>query len=244
MLYPLPIHGEASNHSSVALENPNFSTYPRAKCAMEHSQKVVLHASDALLFLKAGQDQVLHKTTSTIMGDMKRHICELPSIEKADHRGNDLDQACEEANSKEKEVQQKNLLQDLEPIALQVLHEIVSLVHDYINISDHSQLLQSTLIDDSAARVKGFEQQPKKFLNPKILLLNIKLELKSEKENAEIRLSNPSQYQSIVDAEWNIIYDKLDKCVQSGAKVVLSRLAIGDLATQEALDDIEFVRSP
>ena len=34
----------------------------------------------------------------------------------------------------------------------------------------------------------GFEQQPKKFLNPKILLLNIELELKSEKENAEIRL--------------------------------------------------------
>lgn len=33
----------------------------------------------------------------------------------------------------------------------------------------------------------GFEQQPKKFLNPKILLLNVELELKSEKENAEIR---------------------------------------------------------
>jgi hypothetical protein len=46
------------------------------------------------------------------------------------------------------------------------------------------------------------------------------------------RLSDPLQYQSIVDAEWNIIYDKLDKCVKSGAKIVLSRLAIGDLATQ------------
>lgn len=46
------------------------------------------------------------------------------------------------------------------------------------------------------------------------------------------RLSDPLQYQSIVDAEWNIIYDKLDKCVKSGAKVVLSRLAIGDLGTQ------------
>ncbi|CDP19175.1 unnamed protein product [Coffea canephora] len=78
----------------------------------------------------------------------------------------------------------------------------------------------------------GFEQQPKKFVNPKILLLNIELELKSEKENVEIRLSDPSQYQSIVDAEWNIIYDKLDKCVKSGAKIILSRLAIGDLATQ------------
>ncbi|KAI4382193.1 hypothetical protein MLD38_008188 [Melastoma candidum] len=65
-----------------------------------------------------------------------------------------------------------------------------------------------------------------------MLLLNIELELKSEKENAEVRLSDPSQYQSIVDAEWNIIYDKLDKCVKSGTEVVLSRLAIGDLATQ------------
>ncbi|AQK60528.1 T-complex protein 1 subunit eta, partial [Zea mays] len=82
----------------------------------------------------------------------------------------------------------------------------------------------------------GFEQQPKKFLNPKILLLNIELELKSEKENAEIRLSDPLQYQSIVDAEWNIIYDKLDKCVKSGAKIVLSRLAIGDLGTQYFAD--------
>lgn len=33
----------------------------------------------------------------------------------------------------------------------------------------------------------GFEQQPKSFDNPKILLLNLELELKSEKENAEVR---------------------------------------------------------
>lgn len=52
------------------------------------------------------------------------------------------------------------------------------------------------------------------------------------------RLSDPSQYQSIVDAEWNIIYDKLDKCVQSGAQVVLSRLAIGDLATQVGISPL------
>jgi hypothetical protein len=36
--------------------------------------------------------------------------------------------------------------------------------------------------------------------DPKILLLNIELELKSEKENAEIRLDDPAKYQSIVDA--------------------------------------------
>ena len=49
-------------------------------------------------------------------------------------------------------------------------------------------------------------------------------------------MSDPAQYQEIVDAEWNIIYDKLDKCAASGAKIVLSRLAIGDLATQYFAD--------
>ena len=52
----------------------------------------------------------------------------------------------------------------------------------------------------------------------------------------QVRLSDPSQYQSIVDAEWNIIYDKLAKCAESGANIVLSRLAIGDLATQYFAD--------
>jgi T-complex protein 1 subunit eta len=69
-----------------------------------------------------------------------------------------------------------------------------------------------------------------------VCLLNVELELKSEKENAEIRLTDPEQYQSIVDAEWNIIYEKLDKITATGAKVVLSRLAIGDLATQYFAD--------
>eukprot|EP00201_Polytomella_parva_P007898 CAMPEP_0175068362 /NCGR_PEP_ID=MMETSP0052_2-20121109/17631_1 /TAXON_ID=51329 ORGANISM="Polytomella parva, Strain SAG 63-3" /NCGR_SAMPLE_ID=MMETSP0052_2 /ASSEMBLY_ACC=CAM_ASM_000194 /LENGTH=547 /DNA_ID=CAMNT_0016335385 /DNA_START=97 /DNA_END=1737 /DNA_ORIENTATION=- len=82
----------------------------------------------------------------------------------------------------------------------------------------------------------GFEQQPKSFINPKILLLNIELELKAEKENAEVRLDDPAKYQSIVDAEWNIIYEKLANCVKSGADIVLSRLAIGDLATQYFAD--------
>ncbi len=35
----------------------------------------------------------------------------------------------------------------------------------------------------------GFEMQPKKYINPKIALLNIELELKSEKENAEVRVN-------------------------------------------------------
>lgn len=36
----------------------------------------------------------------------------------------------------------------------------------------------------------GFEMQRKKYFNPKIVLLNVELELKSEKENAEIRVES------------------------------------------------------
>lgn len=76
--------------------------------------------------------------------------------------------------------------------------------------------------------------------------------MKAEKENAgifffifftvifrsliEIRVTDPTKFQSFVDAEWNIIYNKLDAIVKTGAKVILSRLAIGDLATQYFAD--------
>lgn len=110
----------------------------------------------------------------------------------------------------------------------------------------------------------GFEMQPKRYENPKIALLNVELELKAEKDNAEVRVKSvevglrlsikllksvflfdlshdvcnvpPQDYQAIVDAEWNILYDKLEKIYQSGAKVVLSKLPIGDVATQYFAD--------
>ena len=99
---------------------------------------------------------------------------------------------------------------------------------------------QSFLVQGVAFRktfsYAGFEQMHKKFQQPKILLLNVELELKSEKENAEVRISNPGDYQSIVDAEWQVIYNKLDACVACGANIVLSKLPIGDLATQYFAD--------
>ena len=59
----------------------------------------------------------------------------------------------------------------------------------------------------------GFEQQPKSFTDVKIVILNMELELRAEKDNAEVRITNPDDFQKIVDAEWNIIYEKLDKII-------------------------------
>lgn len=43
----------------------------------------------------------------------------------------------------------------------------------------------------------GFEMQPKHYTNPTIAILNIELELKAEKDNAELRISNVSDYQKV-----------------------------------------------
>lgn len=90
----------------------------------------------------------------------------------------------------------------------------------------------------------GFEQQPKSFKDPKIVCLNVELELKSEKDNAEVRVEQVSEYQAIVDAEWQIIYNKMEAIYKTGAKVVLSKLPIGDLATQCVLPFRHNIRSP
>ncbi|KAF8913213.1 chaperonin Cpn60/TCP-1 family [Gymnopilus junonius] len=97
--------------------------------------------------------------------------------------------------------------------------------------------LQDSLLISGVAFKKTFtyagaEQQPKHFTNPLILCLNVELELKAEKDNAEVRVEAVSDYQAIVDAEWEIIYRKLQAIEKTGAKVVLSKLPIGDLATQ------------
>ena len=46
--------------------------------------------------------------------------------------------------------------------------------------------------------------------------------MKAEKDTAEVRIENPDEFQKIVDAEWQIIYDKLDQIIASGAQIVLS----------------------
>ncbi|CAA0828067.1 2-oxoglutarate (2OG) and Fe(II)-dependent oxygenase superfamily protein [Striga hermonthica] len=57
-LYPLPLYGESSNHSAIPLENTNFSLYPRAMSMDQYSQKVILHAGDAVFIPEGWFHQV------------------------------------------------------------------------------------------------------------------------------------------------------------------------------------------
>ena len=94
-----------------------------------------------------------------------------------------------------------------------------------------SQLVQGVAFKKTFTYA-GAEQQPKSFADPLILSLNVELELKAEKDNAEVRVDAVKDYQAIVDAEWEIIYRKLREMEASGTKILLSKLPIGNLATQ------------
>ncbi|TVU34937.1 hypothetical protein EJB05_16795, partial [Eragrostis curvula] len=52
-LYPMPVYGEASNHSSVSIEEPDYSSYARAIHMKEYSERVVLNRGD-VLFIPEG----------------------------------------------------------------------------------------------------------------------------------------------------------------------------------------------
>lgn len=55
----------------------------------------------------------------------------------------------------------------------------------------------------------GFEMQPKKYKNPKIALLNIELELKAERDNAEVRVESVEVKGYSLNAE----FDHMLPCV-------------------------------
>lgn len=135
---------------------------------------------------------------------------------------------------------QKDFFADIVTDAVLALDESLDLSMIGIKMVQGGSATDSMLVKGVAFKktfaYAGFEQQPKCFQAPKVLMLNLELELKAERENAEVRVTSTKDYQAIVDAEWNIIYEKLDNIVATGAKVVLSRLAIGDLATQYFAD--------
>jgi hypothetical protein len=61
-----------------------------------------------------------------------------------------LNPACKKQGLQGKDLK----LHELEPFSLQALHELVSVVHDRVNITDQSQCIQSTPPNDSKVSVK------------------------------------------------------------------------------------------
>lgn len=64
-----------------------------------------------------------------------------------------------------------------------------SLTVSCVSFRQDSQLIAGVAFKKTFSYA-GFEMQPKRYENPKIALLNVELELKAEKDNAEVRVKS------------------------------------------------------
>ncbi|ONK65020.1 tRNA wybutosine-synthesizing protein 5 [Asparagus officinalis] len=190
-LYPMPIHGESSNHSAVDLENPDLLVHPRSEHSLEYSQKIILHSGDALFipegwFHQVDSDNVTIAVNfwwkSYIMSNILEHmdayylrrilnrlagkemnsmlqnssVMNLEGREKAEN-ANDAAKGCSEFNSNirmenvnENDTKQGLDLQQLEPFALRMLYELISLVHNVLKVGGRNEAMEHAYLKGSS----------------------------------------------------------------------------------------------
>lgn len=93
------------------------------------------------------------------------------------------------------------------------------------NMSD-TQLVKGIVVDktiDSSA-------MPRMIKNAKIILIDDDLEGKRTKTDAEIRIATPDQIRTFTDEEKSMIRSKVQRIIESGANVVISRKGINTFA--------------
>jgi len=93
------------------------------------------------------------------------------------------------------------------------------------SISD-SRIIQGVVLD----RDISHPNMPRFMTKPKILLLDVGLEVKSMEMDAKIQISDPSQMQKFLDAESQMIMTQINQIISSGANVVISTHGIDETA--------------
>nr|XP_018686738.1 PREDICTED: uncharacterized protein LOC103999400 isoform X1 [Musa acuminata subsp. malaccensis] len=194
ILYPMPVYGEASNHSAVNIEKPDFSVHPRAKNYEEHSQKIVLHPGDALFIPEGWFHQVdsddltiavnfwwksdmmsnmlehmdpyyLRRILNRLVEKEKNHVLHesfsggskfIENYQLADDASEDNHEMdrCKLRDTTKESSRRHGILQQLEPFALHVLYELVSLVHNTISVDNQNGSTESTSKDSSSPDVE------------------------------------------------------------------------------------------
>lgn len=89
---------------------------------------------------------------------------------------------------------------------------------------DETELIQGVVLDKE--RVHAL--MPKSVRNAKILLIDSALEIKDTTTKAKIKIKNPSQMQTFLDQEQNMLRNMSDKIVKLGANVVFCQKGIDD----------------
>lgn len=90
------------------------------------------------------------------------------------------------------------------------------------------QLVRGTVIDKTI----DYSAMPRSVENAKILLLNEPLEIMRTKTEDEIEINSPEQMSQFLNQEIIDIHERIKKIVESGAKVVISRKGINEVAQE------------
>lgn len=178
-LYPLPVYGEASNHSSVSVEEPDYSIYTRARYMKEYSETVILNCSDVVFIPEGWYHQVDSDDLtiavnfwwkSRIMTQMLEHMDayylrrimsrlvdqEMSIMAQKSPFGHLKD--CTDIQHMAKtltgfqlfNLQKDSPLRTLEPSTLQALYELISLVHDGAEAVSQMDKIEATSQDKSS----------------------------------------------------------------------------------------------
>uniref|UniRef100_J3L4K0 JmjC domain-containing protein n=2 Tax=Oryza brachyantha TaxID=4533 RepID=J3L4K0_ORYBR len=187
-LYPMPVYGEASNHSSVSIEEPDYSSYSRARYMKSYSERVTLNSGDALFIPEGWYHQVDSDDLtiainfwwkSRIMAEMLEHMDAYylrrilsrlvdkemnKMVQESSLHRSDVSTVCQptdEASGSEQltlhnQITNSNLpdkkdspLQTLEPSTLQALYELMSLVHNSVEMVSQNEIAEPPCQDAS-----------------------------------------------------------------------------------------------
>lgn len=89
-----------------------------------------------------------------------------------------------------------------------------------------TQLIYGVIVDKEVVH----PGMPKRVENAKIALLDASLEVEKPELDAEIRINDPTQMQKFLEEEENLIKEKVDKIIATGANVVICQKGIDEVA--------------
>ncbi len=91
---------------------------------------------------------------------------------------------------------------------------------------EETELIEGIVLD----KEKVHPGMPSKVNNPKIVLVDSALEIKSTEIDAKIQITDPNQMQAFIDQEEKMLKEMVDKVIKSGANVVCCQKGIDDIA--------------
>jgi archaeal chaperonin len=91
---------------------------------------------------------------------------------------------------------------------------------------ENSELIKGVVLD----KERVHSGMPNKVESAKIALIDSPIEIKTTEMDAKIQITDPSQMQAFLDKEEDMIKDKVDKIIDSGANVLVCQKGIDDLA--------------